>query len=172
MIKNIITAFLCCIFFVSEANGELTAKYRGNYQDVIKHSNSDELQINCLTYAILREAGNEPIKGKAAVARVIINRENAGVADTICRVIGQRTRKQCQFSFACQTKIVHVDNNQWIKCNDVARAVIEQDEYQNLIPSNTMYFNGTHGIKFNPVRYKTVAIIGNQRFYVKTHSKT
>lgn len=63
-----------------------------------------EPEQTCLAKAIYFESANEPLKGRAAVAQVILNRvRNPTFPSTICGVVYQNEnwRNACQFSFAC-----------------------------------------------------------------------
>ncbi len=58
----------------------------------------------CLANAIYFESANEPLKGQAAIAQVVLNRvRNPTFPNTICGVVYQNEgwRNACQFSFAC-----------------------------------------------------------------------
>jgi spore germination cell wall hydrolase CwlJ-like protein len=58
----------------------------------------------CLARAIYFESANEPLKGQAAVAQVVLNRvRNPTYPNSICGVVYQNEnwRNRCQFSFAC-----------------------------------------------------------------------
>jgi spore germination cell wall hydrolase CwlJ-like protein len=58
----------------------------------------------CLANAIYFESANEPLKGQAAVAQVVLNRvRNPTFPNSICGVVYQNEdwRNRCQFSFAC-----------------------------------------------------------------------
>ena len=60
--------------------------------------------IDCMTSAIVHEAGFEPVAGQEAVAEVILNRlHNPAYPKTVCGVIfqGSERRTGCQFSFTC-----------------------------------------------------------------------
>jgi spore germination cell wall hydrolase CwlJ-like protein len=64
-------------------------------------------QLRCLAEGIYFEARSEPISGKLAVGRVILNRvKSKAYPDTICDVVYQNRerRNRCQFSFACDGK--------------------------------------------------------------------
>jgi hypothetical protein len=72
----------------------------------------DRRQIQCLARNIYWEAGGEPIRGKAAVAQVTVNRTvDDRFADDICGVVYERDRVKvrgrmrtiCQFSWTCMT---------------------------------------------------------------------
>lgn len=57
---------------------------------------TDSREHGCLTEAIYREAGSEPMRGRMAVAQVIINRTRSGTfPSTVCGVVHQRG----QFNF-------------------------------------------------------------------------
>lgn len=61
-------------------------------------------KLECLARAIYFEARGEPVSGKIAVGRVILNRvESKAYPDSICGVVYENAhmRNRCQFSFAC-----------------------------------------------------------------------
>ena len=60
--------------------------------------------LNCLSTAIVREAGHEPVEGQQAVAQVIMNRVRSfGYPKTVCGVVFQGSERStgCQFTFTC-----------------------------------------------------------------------
>jgi spore germination cell wall hydrolase CwlJ-like protein len=64
-------------------------------------------ELICLAEGIYFEARGEPIRGKLAVGRVILNRvESKAYPDSVCLVVYQNKhrRNRCQFSFACDGK--------------------------------------------------------------------
>ena len=64
----------------------------------------DARQVECMAKAIYFEAGNEPLAGRVAVAKVVVNRMNSGYyPHDACGVVYQRNYKQagCQFTWAC-----------------------------------------------------------------------
>ncbi len=61
----------------------------------------------CMAKAIYYEARGEPLAGRLAVGRVVLNRvKSRYYPDTICEVVYQNAhmRNRCQFSFACDGK--------------------------------------------------------------------
>lgn len=63
--------------------------------------------LNCLARAIYFEARGEPVRGKLAVGRVVLNRvASKNFPHSVCRVVYQNDhrRNRCQFSFACDGK--------------------------------------------------------------------
>ena len=76
----------------------------------------DQKQLACLAKNIFYEAGNEPLMGQAAVARVVMNRVAYGFGKNPCAVVYQTNTvdklvddeiqkvKLCQFSWVCEGK--------------------------------------------------------------------
>jgi spore germination cell wall hydrolase CwlJ-like protein len=65
----------------------------------------DAKQVECMAKAIYFEAGNEPVTGRIAVAKVVLNRMNSGYyPHNVCGVVYQRNYQQagCQFTWACR----------------------------------------------------------------------
>ncbi len=64
--------------------------------------------LECMALNIYREAGNEPIEGRIAVAQVTMNRvAHPDFPDTVCGVVYQKnvvmSRVVCQFSWYCDS---------------------------------------------------------------------
>lgn len=143
----------------------------------------DEKQLQCLAHNIYYEAGSEPIEGKAAVARVVLNRIYHGFAETPCKVIYQTTIvtkqdeedniervKLCQFSWVCENKSKPNFNSQRYQSSlQVAYDVLAYDAYRDLLPKSALFF---HAVTINPSwPHKVVARIGNHIFYSKRYKK-
>lgn len=144
----------------------------------------DPKQLDCLAKNVFFEAGGEPLEGKAAVARVVINRVNAGFGPTPCKVIYQAMTVQkpnndtiendydtikvrvCQFSWVCEGKSSpNKNSNSYRESHQVAYNVLAHDAYKNVIPTTTLFF---HNIWVDPIwPHKQVAKIGNHIFYEK-----
>lgn len=95
----------------------------------LDHITASQKEERCLTQAIYYESGNQSVKGKEAVAWVVINRVGKhGYANTICAVVSQarmiEERKICQFSFWCERQY---KPNQvlWEESNGVAKRVLQ-----------------------------------------------
>lgn len=72
-------------------------------------ANLDPRDLDCLASAISYEAGNEPIEGQEAVAKVVLNRLQApDFPKTLCGVIyqGSNRRTGCQFTFTCDGSLL------------------------------------------------------------------
>lgn len=69
----------------------------------------DPRDVDCLASAISYEAGNEPVEGQEAVAKVVLNRLRApDFPKTVCGVIfqGSARRTGCQFTFTCDGSLL------------------------------------------------------------------
>lgn len=133
-------------------------------------------QIKCMAVNIYHEANGESYMGQVAVARVVMNRVLHGFASNPCKVIYQMTTRwnpnteqtitHCQFSWVCQRKKdPHKDNPLYVQAEDIARQVLDNDEWKNDIPNNILFF---HNNKVNPRwSYSQELRIGNHIFYSK-----
>jgi spore germination cell wall hydrolase CwlJ-like protein len=141
----------------------------------------DPTQLACMAKNIFYEAGNESIKGQAAVARVVINRVNHGFAKTPCAVVYQSNVvekivddemvnvKLCQFSWVCEGKgEPNINSTRYKQAHQVAYEVMANDAYSEVVPKSALFF---HNLQVDPLwPYKQVAKIGNHIFYSK-HKK-
>ena len=153
-------------------------------EEVVEAKPVDNKQLKCLADNIYYEAGSESIKGKAAVARVVMNRINYGFANTPCNVVYQITTvtkineetldtykvKLCQFSWVCEErKKINPNDPRYIQAMDVAYQVLAYDAYQDVLPRSALFF---HNLTVDPLwPYKQVARIGNHIFYSKQKAK-
>jgi spore germination cell wall hydrolase CwlJ-like protein len=143
----------------------------------------DKKEIQCLADNIYYEAGGESTEGKAAVARVVLNRVSHGFAPTPCKVVYQtNTVKQtneddesfwvkvCQFSWVCEGKGNPNRNSQRYQTSlQVAKDVLVYDKYKDVIPKTVLFFHNTTVVNNYP--HEVVARIGNHIFYKKKHGK-
>jgi len=139
----------------------------------------DKKQLQCLADNIYYEAGGESTEGKAAVARVVLNRINHGFAETPCKVVYQATTvkktneydetffvKLCQFSWVCEGKSnPNRNSHRYQKSLQVAYDVLAYDAYKNIIPKSVLFFHNT--TITNQWPHEVVAKIGNHVFYKK-----
>jgi spore germination cell wall hydrolase CwlJ-like protein len=143
----------------------------------------DHKQLQCLADNIYFEAGGESTEGKAAVARVVLNRIQHGYGSTPCQVVYQsKTVKQvndddetlwvkaCQFAWVCEGK--KNPNRQSARYQNslrVAQDVLLYDMYKEVIPMSVLFF---HNLSVQPaITYGFVKQIGNHIFYSKPHKK-
>lgn len=140
----------------------------------------DQKQLQCMADNIYYEAGSEPTEGKAAVARVVLNRVNHGFAETPCKVVYQTTRvkrtteddetfwvKLCQFSWVCEGKgNPNKQSTRYQNSLKVAHDVLAYDAYKDVIPKTVLFFHNTSIT--NKFPHEVVARIGNHVFYKKS----
>jgi spore germination cell wall hydrolase CwlJ-like protein len=152
-------------------------------QSLVIAKEVDKKQIQCMADNIYYEAGGEPIEGKAAVARVVLNRINHGFAPTPCKVVYQTTNVQqtndeeetfwvrvCQFSWVCEGKSNPNRNSARYQSSlQVAKDVLIYDKYKEVIPKTVLFFHNTS--YRNDFPHEVVAKIGNHIFYKKKHGK-
>jgi spore germination cell wall hydrolase CwlJ-like protein len=144
----------------------------------------DNKQLVCLAENIYYEAGGESLQGKAAVARVVMNRVRHGFASTPCNVIHQATIvtrvneetldaykvKMCQFSWVCESKQKpNINDPRYIQSKEVAYQVLAYNAYEDILPRTALFFHNLTVDPFWP--YKQVAKIGNHIFYSKQKAK-
>jgi spore germination cell wall hydrolase CwlJ-like protein len=145
----------------------------------------DIKQLKCLADNIYYEAGSETTNGKAAVARVVINRIHHGFASNPCNVVYQTTTvkrldedtlneyyiRMCQFSWVCDKDRRSINENdiRYQKSKEVAYDVLATDAYADIVPKTTLFF---HNLSIDPLwPYRQVAKIGNHIFYSKQKVK-
>ena len=99
------------------------------------------LALECLTQAIYYEAGNEPMRGKQAVAQVVLNRvRHSAYPNTICGVVYEgASERVCQFSFTCDGALLREPlRRQWQASAGVARLALS-GEQSDVIGTATHY---------------------------------
>jgi spore germination cell wall hydrolase CwlJ-like protein len=122
----------------------------------------------CLAEAIYFESANEPLKGQAAVAQVVLNRvRNPTYPNTICGVVYQNEdwRNRCQFSFACD-RIPDIvwSRSKFNTAKEIALAVTAGKIYLKDVADSTHY----HAVYVRPnwaPTMKKVSKIGLHVFY-------
>jgi spore germination cell wall hydrolase CwlJ-like protein len=122
----------------------------------------------CLAEAIYFESANEPLKGQAAVAQVVLNRvRNPTYPGSICGVVYQNEdwRNRCQFSFACD-RIPDIvwSRSKFNTAKEIALAVTAGKIYLKDVADSTHY----HAVYVRPnwaPTMKKVSKIGLHVFY-------
>ena len=152
--------------------------------EVVEAKPVDNKQLKCLAENIFYEARGESITGKAAVARVVMNRVHHGFASTPCNVVYQATMvtkineetldeykvRLCQFSWVCENRQkINVNDPKYIQAMDIAYQVLAYDAYHDVLPRSALFFHNLTVDPFWP--YKQVARIGNHIFYSKQKVK-
>lgn len=86
--------------------------------------------LTCLTQAIYYEAANEPLKGKRAVAQVVLNRlKHPAYPNSVCGVVYEGAYQPvCQFSFTCDGALLRQPlARQWNESKSVAKDMLAGD---------------------------------------------
>lgn len=99
----------------------------GAFQSIGQGSGAHDTALKCLTQAIYYEAANEPVKGKRAVAQVVLNRlRHPAYPNTVCGVVYEGVNKPvCQFSFTCDGSLARTPMaNKWGESRKVAEAAL------------------------------------------------
>lgn len=176
---NIIKMFLLLPLIVAGTYFTKPAPEQQKIEPKQVQNTVDKKQLQCLADNIYYEAGGESTEGKAAVARVVLNRINHGFAPTPCKVVYQTTTvkktneydepflvKLCQFSWVCEGKgNPNRNSHRYQSSLQVAYNVLAYDAYKNIIPKNVLFFHNTSITNQWP--HEVVARIGNHVFYKK-----
>lgn len=103
----------------------------------------DLTQIKCMADNVYYEARGEPYLGQVAVNHVVLNRVVSDkFPDTPCKVVGQRNRRGCQFSWKCQRSYPKSNRQAYARAWNVA-----YDTYYGLVPDITdgaQYYHATY----------------------------
>lgn len=111
----------------------------------IQLTKKQENEFRCLSEAIYYEASNQSIRGKEAVAIVILNRKkDKNFPTNICKIVTQKIYNVCQFSYHCsfKRKIPNRDKS-WEESKLVAFKAMNGDFNQNLKTKldNALFFH-------------------------------
>jgi spore germination cell wall hydrolase CwlJ-like protein len=126
----------------------------------------DAKQVECMAKAIYFEAGNEPMAGRIAVAKVVLNRMNSGYyPQNVCSVVYQRNYKQagCQFTWACRKDNRIASQLLYEEAVVIAESVM-LGFHQDVSLGATSFNNRP----FRDKGLKQTAKIGNHYFYKNT----
>ena len=169
--------FLFFVFGVTMAFNTINFK---TIEDTVKQHVSLK-QVTCLAKNIYYEAGHESTEGKAAVARVVVNRVNHGFASTPCQVIYQAKYveqndervKVCQFSWVCEGKSEPNKNDpRYVQSLNIAYNVLENNSYNDVLPKSALYFHNLTVKIDNSWPYHKIKQIGNHIFYGRQYGKS
>jgi spore germination cell wall hydrolase CwlJ-like protein len=135
--------------------------------------------LECLRLNVYHEAGNQSLKGKQAVALLVMQRvRTKSFPSTVCGVVTQAVvvngvikLNKCQFSWHCDGKSdmpnLHnvLERKAWEESEMVARAVLE-GKVHNFLGRATHYCaTYSHPAWVNSKRMVKVAQIGDHVFY-------
>jgi spore germination cell wall hydrolase CwlJ-like protein len=141
---------------------------------IIEESSHAKKYIRCLADNIYHEARGEPFLGQVAVARVVLNRVNTlSFPSNPCSVIYQKnvifdkitetSKTVCQFSWVCEkSNTVDTKSHGYQQALDIAKKVITENKWAEVIPSDILYFRAKHAPKSKEAPVMT---IGNHHFF-------
>jgi hypothetical protein len=123
--------------------------------------------IECMTSAILHEAGFEPSEGQEAVAEVILNRlRSPAFPKTVCAVVfqGSERRTGCQFSFTCDGSLRKVlPLSAFIRAREVAGRAIDGQLTAHTFGAT--HYHADYVLPYWAPTLVRVATIGRHIFY-------
>jgi len=121
-------------------------------------------ELRCLAEAVYFESKNESLRGQRAVAHVIVNRtKSSKFPKTICRVVNQKYKSTCQFSYKCDgAPDIPKNNNDFATAVKVAKDILE-GEGDNTNGALFFHNNTVRPLWSKPS--KLTAVIGNHKFY-------
>lgn len=146
---------------------EATQKFEDvpHLSDIVGKENYSQEDLQCLTEVVYYEARGESMKGKQAVAEVVLNRTKSHkFPQTICGVRNQRYNGKCQFSFACDGSEAKAKNMvMWNVSEQAARNVLDGDI--EAVSGGALFFHANY-VKSSWFRtLKKTAQIGGHSFY-------
>ncbi len=97
------------------------------FTDIASGSAQFDSALTCMTQAIYYEAANEPLKGKRAVAQVVLNRlKHPAYPNSVCGVVYEGVYQPvCQFSFTCDGALLRKPlARQWRESKAVAEQML------------------------------------------------
>lgn len=105
----------------------LPLAHAASFSEIAKGSPQYASALKCMTQAVYYEAANEPVKGKRAVAQVVINRmKHPAYPGSVCGVVYEGVYQPvCQFSFTCDGALTRQPlSRQWRESEAVAKAML------------------------------------------------
>jgi len=140
------------------AYGQIQGAERGAETEFTSVANREH---GCLTEAIYREAGSEPIRGRMAVAQVIMNRTRSGTfPKTVCGVVHQP--RQFNFPKGLGPRKGVGEAKLWAEAKAIASLAIKGAIIG--ISEPVLYFSSAAGRGIG--RARLVTVIGRHSFYV------
>jgi spore germination cell wall hydrolase CwlJ-like protein len=174
--KNYFALVLIVCGFTMTFN--ITSDFKNLESNIASHVSLK--QITCLAKNIFYEAGHESTEGKAAVARVVVNRMNHGFGSTPCQVVYQTTYvnsdegkiKVCQFSWVCEGRgDPNTNDPRYVQSMNIAYDVLANNSYNDILPKSALFFHNLSVNVDNSWPYRKIKQIGNHIFYSKQNGK-
>jgi N-acetylmuramoyl-L-alanine amidase len=151
------------LFVLTGKNGSIFAMPHKDYGgcDGKCEERIEGASLHCLAETIYYEAGNQPTRGKLAVAYVVLNR-TAKTHSTICSIVQQPG----QFAWVRNRALRRRPKNllQWTECQELAEELLEEpDQFED--PTNgAIAFRRSRDVHFSK-RWTVSTTIGGHIFY-------
>ena len=160
--KQTINIVLFLVLFLG-IGGAMVAMPHKDYEgcDGNCEQRTEAASLNCLAQTIYYEAGNQPTKGKSAVAFVILNRVQKDHS-TICGVV----QKPGQFFWVSARALRRKPKNpkQWAECQQLALDFLENPDAYSDPTHGAVAFRRPIDVAF-PKTWVMTARIGGHIFY-------
>lgn len=160
----VIALLLLIIPFIeySVEKEQLSQLNMSSYEELNKE---EQRQIDCLAINIYREAGREPEDGKIAVALVTMNRvKAAGFPDSVCKVVQQKTKNVCQFSWKCITHLPRIDQELYKYTREIATRVFLNHHMLEDITLGALFYHADY-VRPRWHKLEVTTKIGRHIFY-------
>lgn len=122
-------------------------------------------EVDCLALNIYREASIEEERGMTAVALVTMNRVKAlKFPDSVCKVVEQRRKNVCQFSWMCIKNLPRIDERIYSYSRSLAIKVFFNHDLIDDITEGALFYHATY-VKPRWDNLKVTTKIGRHIFY-------
>ncbi|MAM83243.1 MAG: cell wall hydrolase [Acidobacteria bacterium] len=150
----IVGAFFCASSGAQASANEATSGV------AMQSESLDAQELRCMTEAVYREAGSEPMKGRYAVAQVIVNRMRSGLfPSSVCGVV--RQKGQFTFPKGLGPKKGYGEARLWNEAKEIAASVMTGNVGH--VADEVLYFRSSRMRK--PAGLRFMGSIGGHSFY-------
>lgn len=160
----LITAFLLLIlpFIKYEVENPPPQFNMSSYEELNKE---EQKQVDCLALNIYREAAQESDDGKIAVALVTMNRvKTVGFPDSVCKVVQQKTKNTCQFSWKCLPHLPKINQDSYKYIRDIATHVFLNHDLLDDITLGALFYHADY-VRPKWKKLEVTTKIGRHIFY-------
>lgn len=151
-------ALIAGVFFCASTSAQASSD--DATAELAVKSNVDSRELRCMTEAVYREAGSEPMKGRYAVAQVIMNRMRSGrFPSSVCGVVHQKG--QFTFPKGLGPKKGYGEMRLWNEAMEIAASVMTSNVRH--MAEDVFYFRSSRMRK--PAGLRFMESIGGHSFY-------
>ena len=163
MRRTILNVVLFLLFL--GMGGKTVAMPRNDYEGCdgnCDQRTKEAASLNCLAETVYYEAGNQPTKGKVAVAFVILNRAKKNNS-TICDVVEQPG--QFHWVTLAALRVKSKNQQQWEECQRLAKDILDHPKNYEDPTNGARAFRRPVDAPF-PATWREAATIGGHIFYL------